>query len=291
MGREGKKKRGGVWRTIFIVSLIVVIGALGVVGYIFYGYWAGQDQYDKLEEHVTIRDDNEAYTLASFQVDWAALRAINPDVVGWVYLPDSPINYPIVRREGNDSYYMKHNFDGSVPNGWSPEYGVPTLANVNSPYWTDQISYVAGHHMLNGMLFSFLDNMIDNEGFNSHRTFYVLTPQGNFKTTAFAADMIKGWRKDIVLPNFETREEFDQYLQARVNDSEVTPNPPSPPVTEMEQVIAFYTCNEPDNSYRIIVYCNVDEFLPAGSDVTQGNALVPAQDVANANAAAQGRIG
>ncbi len=290
MNDKAKKKRSGVWRVISIVSLVIALAAIAVVGYIFYGYWAGQDQYDKLEEHMTVESDNGVYTLASFKVDWDALRAINPDVVGWVYLPDSPINYPIVRREGNDKYYMKHNFDGSVPNSWSPEYGCPMLASINSPYWTDQANFVAGHHMLNGMLFSFLDNMIDNNGFNTHRTFYVLTPQGNFKTTAFAADKIKGWRKDIVIPNFETREEFDQYLQERVNESQVTPDPPAPPVQDIDQVIAFYTCNEPDNSYRIIVFCSVDEFLPAGSEVTQGNALIPAEDVENANAAAQNRI-
>ncbi len=290
-GAYGKPaRRRSAWSVLFFVSLAVVVITLGILGYLAYTYWAAQNEYDQLAEHVEVQDSSDFATLASFNVDWDALRAINPDVVGWVYLPGTPINYPIVWRENGDTYYMKHNFNGYSSNGFGAEYGCPVLSNANSPDWTDEMSFVAGHNMLDDRMFTFIEKMADSEVFNEHRTFYLLTPEGNFRLVSFACDKIRGSSTLTVIPNFGTKEEFRQYLTECVNESLVTPDPALPAVGSINQAVAFYTCSEPDNQYRIVVYCSVQEFLPAGSNVLQGNSLVDEDTIDAVDSAAGERL-
>lgn len=275
-----KKRRGGAWRVVFILAIVVLVGSLAGLGWLMYTYWNGQNEYDKLsEEAFSVNDSEGVTTLGSFDIDWDALRAINPDVVGWVYVPGTNISYPICWREGDESYYLYHNFGQNSVGDFGAEYGCIMLSGVNSPDWTDRVNVIYGHNMWNGSMFATLGDLAWNdELFNSIRTFYVLTPEGNFRTTSFAVDKVLGSSTDIVIPNFDSMKDFRDYVQARLDETTVNPDPPAPSVNDIEQVFAFSTCSDPDSQYRIITFCTVDEFLPAGSTVSQGNSLVD-QDV------------
>lgn len=274
-------RRGGGWRVLFFLSLIVLLGALACVGYIFYTYWQGQAEYDELaQEYMHVDDPTGVTTLGSFQVDWDGLRAINPDVVGWVYIPGTVINYPIVWRENDDDYYLHRTFGDNSVGTFGAEYGTVMLAGVNSPEWTDEVNVIYGHHLNNGSMFAQFAAMEDTTVFNEHRTIYVLTPVGNFRMTTFACDKVSGSSMDIVIPNFPTKEELAAYVQARLDASLVVPDPPALPATDVKQVFAFSTCSQPDHENRIITFCSVDEFLPAGSEESRGNALLDDSEVA-----------
>ena len=46
--------------------------------------------------------------------DFTALQTLNPDIIGWIYISGTEINEPIVRREGDDSFYQTHSPDGKT---------------------------------------------------------------------------------------------------------------------------------------------------------------------------------
>ena len=74
------------------------------------------------------------------EVDFSVLREINPDIVAWIYIEGTKINYPIVQG-GDNSYYLKHLFSGK----WNGS-GCIFLDFRNDASFADRHSIIYGHH-------------------------------------------------------------------------------------------------------------------------------------------------
>lgn len=276
-----KPRRSLAARIVTVVALLVFFGALAVLGYIGYTYWTQQNAYDRLAEENFSVGDPDTITLADFKVNWDALRAINPDVVGWIYVPGTPVSYPIAHRPGNDWYYLTNNFSGEYDPStqFGAEYGSIFLSGINASNMRDQVNLIYGHNMLNGEMFSVFSDFTDSSVFNEYRYAYVLTPEGNYLLESFAVNQARGWASDIPFANFETDAEFDEYLQTRLNESLVEPSPPAPPYYKISQVFALSTCETNNDAYRVVTFYYVKEFLPEGSKYVQANSLIKKEDV------------
>lgn len=68
------------------------------------------------------RDTNDI----PINVDWAALKKNNDEVVGWLYVDSDDaadiISYPVLYRKGDRDYYLHHNIDKQYS-----QYGVPYI--------------------------------------------------------------------------------------------------------------------------------------------------------------------
>ena len=115
---------------------------------------------------------DEDYTVWP-EVDFAALREINPDIVAWIYIEGTKINYPIVQGEDN-SYYLKHLFSGE----WNGS-GCIFLDFRNDASFADRHSIIYGHHMKNGTMFTDLDKYKKQEFFDEHPIALLITPDKN----------------------------------------------------------------------------------------------------------------
>ena len=115
---KSAQKGGGPWRVVFVISLIVLIVSLCALSLIGLSYCQGQQKYNSLAETTGIGDISSEADIRELTVDWEALKESNPDTVGWVYVPNTVINYPIVQASDND-YYLWHDFDGEE--GWLAE--------------------------------------------------------------------------------------------------------------------------------------------------------------------------
>ena len=194
-GSQGYRSQGrkNPWRVVFVVSLVVFIAALIGLGAIAFQYISQQRAYGDLEQYATV-SDSENLALSDLTVDWDALTAINPDIVAWIYVPGSPINYPVVQGDDNEEYLHKA-FDGST--GWLASAGTIFLDSANASDFSDQNSALYGHHMNDGSMFASLSNWQNNDEFNAHRDIYLLTPQGNYRLKTFA--MVKTTGDDALV--------------------------------------------------------------------------------------------
>lgn len=289
--RQNGKYKKGKGRTVLLVVFIIIF-VLAVIGLVIitYSYFNGQEEYDALAAYLHL-DNKSVSNIASMTVDWKGLEAINPDIVGWIFFPGTIISYPSTWRKDNDAYYLEHNFNQTSVGPFAAEYGCPVLSSENSPKWTDQANFVAGHNMLNGTMFTFFESMQNSDVFNSHRTIYLLTPRGNFDLEAISCNKITESSSSTIVPNFATEQDFHDYIQEKLDTSLVKPDPAVSSIDDIHQIMGFYTCNEPDDSFRIMVYAKVKEFLPSDSDNALSSSMVDQRYQSELDSAVNERLG
>lgn len=249
-----RRSRKNPWRVVFVVSLVVLIAALIGLGAIAFQYISQQRAYDDLEQYASL-SDSENMTLADLTVDWDALRAVNPDIVAWVYIPDSPINYPVVQGDDNEEYLHKA-FDGST--GWLASAGTIFLDSTNSPDFSDQNSALYGHHMNDGSMFASLSDWQNNDEYNAHRDIYVLTPQGNYRLKTFA--LVKTTGDDaLVQTTFSSDESYQSYIQDKLDRSVTTQQGEVLSAADIRQSMLFSTCEYSQADGRAVLFAAVVE--------------------------------
>lgn len=266
---HSSRSRKNPWRVVFIVSIIVLIAALIGLGAIAFQYLSQQRAYDDLEQYASI-SDAENVSLADLTVDWDALRAVNPDIVAWIYIPDSPVNYPVVQGQDNQEYLHKA-FDGST--GWLASAGTIFLDSNNASDFSDRNSALYGHHMNDGSMFASLSDWQNNDEFNSHRDIYLLTPQGNYRLKTFA--MVKTTGTDaLVQTTFLSEESYRSYIQDKLDRSVVTQEGDVLGASDITQSMLFSTCEYSQADGRAVLFAAVVETTVANDpyveSTTQG---------------------
>lgn len=249
-----RRSRKNPWRVVFVVSLVVLIAALIGLGAIAFQYISQQRAYDDLEQYASL-SDSENMTLADLTVDWDALRAVNPDIVAWIYVPDSPINYPVVQGDDNEEYLHKA-FDGST--GWLASAGTIFLDSTNSSDFSDRNSALYGHHMNDGSMFASLSDWQNSDEFNAHRDIYVLTPQGNYRLKTF--DLVKTTGDDaLVQMTFSSDESYQSYIQDKLDRSVTTQQGEVLSAADIRQSMLFSTCEYSQADGRAVLFAAVVE--------------------------------
>lgn len=184
-------------KIILILIFCCFMVLLGVGGWQLYQYWnesrQGNELYTVLEDYIVLPEEapeqvpNESEPPPTqedspdwLKVDFAVLRQVNPDIVGWLYCEDTPINYPVV--QGNDnSYYLKHLFDGT--------YNVNGCLFLDSRVasdFSDTHSIIYGHHMQNGSMLSSIDGYKKQDYYEMHPNMMLMTPNQNYILELFA---------------------------------------------------------------------------------------------------------
>ena len=276
-------KKKGPWRFIFWLALIVFVASLISLGVILFSYSQGQSTYEEVAKTAAV--DIDGKTLEDMTVDWEALLAQNPDTVGWIYIPGTVINYPIVQGS-NDERYLTEDFLGG--RGAIATFGTIFMSAANSRDFSDPNNIIYGHHMNDGSMFAAIDGMRDNDVFNAHRTVYILTPQGNYRLTSFSL-VICGANDPLAQPRFSSDEEYRSYIQDKLNRNVVTPNPQKESVLEMDKIFALVTCDYTIDDGRAVLFASVVE-SSADNDLSaprNPDSLVDPEDIVRIDDAAK----
>ena len=178
------------------------------------------------------------------QVDFDALLKENPDTVGWIFCPDTHINYPVVQGRTNDDYLH------TMFNGEYNSAGTLFLDKGNERDFTDANSIIYGHHMRNGSMFHDLIKYKDKEFFETHPYMIFLTPEKSYLVEVLSAFVSSVYDNCWPL-GFRSEEEREKWIR----DIRYQSDFPSVimPLPE-DRILTLSTCTYEFSEARYVVY-------------------------------------
>lgn len=125
------------------------------------------------------RPINKEYEM--MKVKLAGLKAQYPDLYGWIRLPGTVIDYPIMQSTDND-YYLDHSYSGSSLKAGA----IFADYRCDRTLLSNRNLVIYGHHMTNNSMFNPLDNYFKESFFRSNNTIYIYTLDGMYTYEVFS---------------------------------------------------------------------------------------------------------
>jgi sortase B len=232
-GVDDKPRRGKFSKLLLIIGILLILAAAAIVGWLFWQHWQNQQDYQSVQAVAGANQPVAGSTAAKGKwnldktINWTALRKRNPEVVGWVVVPGTKINYPVVQSKNNQDY-LHQNFDKQ-----SSVYGCVFNDYQGDPRLAGQVNIIYGHDMRDGSMFAGLNKFTDASYLAKHRTIWLFTPWMTYQLQANKCKKVYG---------------SSTSFRSRLAD----PLDPGKP-----KEYDFVTCWAPDDSYRVAIISTV----------------------------------
>lgn len=256
-------------RRSILPKLLIALGVilLLVAGFIFVrsllGYRQAEETYGSLAEYAPV-DDSSSSGLPV--VDFDALAEINPDIVAWIYVPNTNINYPVVQGDDN-SEYLYRLFDGTSNSSGS----IFLDADATAPGIVDEQTPVYGHHMNNRSMFYEIDDTVDQAAFDKIEAVYYITRDATYRCTPLMTCVIDETFVDARQANFSDTHSLADYLREMRADMRAEADDAEERIATVDQVLTLITCSgELPGADRTVMVLSVDEQAPSLAVASQG---------------------
>lgn len=183
------------------------------------------------------------------EVDFDALREVNGDVIAWLYLPDSTICHPVVQTTNNDKYLYVL-FDGT-----ENITGCPFVEYRNSPDFTDPNTIIYGHHMRDGGMFADVEKFKEQDYYDRHPCFLLMTPEKNYVIRVFAG-YVASTDMDAWRLSFQGEQDFLNWIDGNIALSAFT-SPVRP--TAEDRIVTISTCSYEFEDARFVLFGVLEE--------------------------------
>ncbi len=267
-GRQ--KKSNVIWNLVMTAAVFVMIFSGGAIVKSLWEYHEGSKEYDILKQAVKKErsdtesgagvvetdeelgvagteenpdiigeiagDDRTAMVqpiVTPFQeIHFVYLQEQNPDTVGWIEIPGTAIDYPIMQGEDN-SYYLTRTFSGK-----ENKAGSIFVESVNNGDLQDVHTILYGHNMKNGSMFGTLKKYRNEEYRKRHPYIYLYTPAHTYKYEIFACSEVSQ-DSDVYTVWYEADEAFGEFAK-RLKEGSAYETGVS--VSETDTLITLSTC-------------------------------------------------
>lgn len=246
-GKHSKKKVVSIQilKSLFLIIILVVLA------YCLYDWHLSNQNksiYDKIEQKVQ-EEAETGKTKNRQKVEM--LKKENSDVIGWIQISDTNINYPLLQTQNND-YYLTHNYQKE-----KSQYGSIFLKAECNLLDNNSNLMIYGHNMQDRQMFYSLLNYCDKNYYEKHKNIQIATleEESNYSiVTVFKSRVFYEDEKDAFkyynYTNFRDEKEYQEFIdkskEIQLYDTEVS-------AEYGQQLITLITCEYSQSNGRLIV--------------------------------------
>ncbi len=256
-----KKKKNKRKKIVLFIFIIIIMACIGYLCYYLYDNFKTKEQINLNEVNVdlneTANEIKEPIQKTERMLQLEELQKENDDIVAWLEIEGTNINYPILQAEDND-FYLNHNYKKETVSTGSlfldKDFDV---VNGSDNY------LIYGHRNKNGLMFEDLFKYSQEQFYNAHKRIKFTTTKEDVEYEVLAVFYSRVYYKSeknvfryYFFVNAENEAEYDEYVnnckKASIYDTGVT-------AEYGDQLITLSTCEYSQKDGRfVVVYKKVD---------------------------------
>ena len=219
------------WYLVLLISsIIILILSYNVTSYL-YGYKKDMEFKERIENY-----------------NFDTLKKINPDIVGYIEVNNTNINYPIVKSNDN-KYYLNHSFTKNLS-----KRGAIFLDYRNDLDDLSRNNIIYGHGLVDRTMFGSLNNLLDEEWFNNKDNHYIRIITDNrimiFKIfSVYTIDKESYYIKTYFSNNKYFKEFLETIVKRSIHKFNINVSP-------SDRILTLSTCKN-DFGKRIVVHAKL----------------------------------
>ncbi|MBR6983399.1 MAG: class B sortase [Ruminococcus sp.] len=168
-----------------------------------------------------------------------SLNSAYPDALGWLYIPDTVISYPVMQSRDND-YYLSHAYDGTYLKAGSVFLDYRCEGRFQNP-----INIVYAHNMKNGSMFAQVTNFKNDSYFESHKYGWLATPETVYRIDLFSC-AVADWHDSLYEGDTPVAEWVPHICDKSVVGREIT-------YSDDDRFVSLSTCSYEFQNARTIL--------------------------------------
>ncbi len=246
------KKNKKRFSNLLTIICIAVFGySLYILGGIGLDYYHNHQVLAEAQDIYHSFENETEKPVNGVREQFTALHDINPEIVGWISIDDTKINYPILQSENNTDY-LDRNYKGEESRA-----GSIFMDYRNHVAFGNRNMILYGHDMKDGSMFRHLEKFTEEDFYHNHPEIYYDTLYDSFDAEVFAV-YYTTTDFDYIQTDFTSVDEYGSLLneiKARsMFESDID-------IDENDQILTLSTCDytlDPDEG-RLVVHAKMVE--------------------------------
>lgn len=227
---------------VLLLFGVLFFASLSVKEYL--PYIGNRIKMERLQGDVAGRDDK-----GRRKIDWEKLHEVNEDIIAWIEIPGTKVDYPVLRCPSY-SYYLHHDVEGK-----NSILGSIFVQPETAGDFSDIHTVIYGHNMNDRQMFGSLHSFESKEFWKKHRKVYIYLPEQEIEALVYSiydvADSTETYRT-----KFDTLDDWKEWIamtvEKRYYDTGIQPG-------ETKRIITLSTCsNRRGRKSRFVVNCVVE---------------------------------